>query len=160
MDFSWKVESDTCGGDHFPISLENDGPRVQRWKLTEDNWDHLQHLWLCGALDCSNQPWQTLVLSCLCLLPSWNFKLINTSFLTGRMNGTMWQQTNFILWNQPWEICSPIDSQDRTRLSSVVPILVIHSWHIVLFGVREIAQLVRAQGMWPWGQGYKSQSLL
>ena len=48
LDFSWKVGPDTCGGDHFPILLENDGPpsleRVQRWKLANANWDQFQHL--------------------------------------------------------------------------------------------------------------------
>ena len=41
IDFSWKVGSDTCGSDHFPILLENDGPpsleREQRWKVAKAN---------------------------------------------------------------------------------------------------------------------------
>ena len=48
LDFSWKVGHDTCGSDHFPLLLENDGPpcleRVQRWKLAKANWDQFQHL--------------------------------------------------------------------------------------------------------------------
>ena len=48
LDFYWKVGHDTCGSDHFPILLENDGPpcleRVQRWKLAKANWDQFQHL--------------------------------------------------------------------------------------------------------------------
>ena len=48
LNFSWKVGSDPCGSDHFPILLENDGPpsleRVQRWKLAKANWDQFQHL--------------------------------------------------------------------------------------------------------------------
>ena len=48
LDFSRKVGPDTCGSDHFPILLENDGPpslgRVQRGKLAKANWDQFQHL--------------------------------------------------------------------------------------------------------------------
>jgi len=48
LDFSWKVGSDLCGSDHFPIILENDGPpsleRVQRWKLAKADWDQFQLL--------------------------------------------------------------------------------------------------------------------
>jgi len=48
VDFSWKVGSDLCGSDHFPIILENDGPpsleRVQRWKLAKADWDTFQCL--------------------------------------------------------------------------------------------------------------------
>ena len=48
LDLSWKVGHDTCGSDHFPILLENDGPlcveRVQRWKLAKANWDQFHHL--------------------------------------------------------------------------------------------------------------------
>ena len=48
FDFSRKVGPDTCGSDHFPILLENNGPpsleRVQRWKMAKANWDQFQHL--------------------------------------------------------------------------------------------------------------------
>ena len=52
-------------------------------------------------------------------------------------NGTMWEQTNFVLWSQSLEIGSPpTNGQDWMRLSSV---LVIHSW--VLFWLVQSASV-------------------
>ena len=55
------------------------------------------------------------------------------------MNGTMWEQTNFVLGSQSWEIGSPpTDGQDAMWLSFVIPVLVIIlSWHsFILVGDR------------------------
>ena len=49
IDFSLKVDSDSCDSDHFSMILENDGPGkwVQRWILMEAHWEQFQHL--CSA---------------------------------------------------------------------------------------------------------------
>ena len=81
-----------------------------------------------------------------CLMPSWvsciqilNFTLTNMSCLTGRMNGTTWERTSFLLWSQSWEIGGPAtDSPGGMRLSSVTPLLVMPSWCIVLFWLRTV----------------------
>ena len=42
QDFSWRVNDDLCGSDHYPLILENNGPspvdRPQRWKLGKADW--------------------------------------------------------------------------------------------------------------------------
>ena len=47
LDYSWKVHDDTCGSDHFPIILENSGPKlddkIPRWNLRRAKWDELKN---------------------------------------------------------------------------------------------------------------------
>ena len=47
LDYSWKVHDDTCGGDHFPIILENSGPelddKIPRWNLRRAKWDKFKN---------------------------------------------------------------------------------------------------------------------
>ena len=47
LDYSWKVHDDTCGSDHFPIILENSGPKlddkIPRWNLRRAKWDEFKN---------------------------------------------------------------------------------------------------------------------
>ena len=47
LDCSWKVHDGTCGGDHFPIILENSGPelddKIPRWNLRRAKWDEFKN---------------------------------------------------------------------------------------------------------------------
>ena len=47
LDYSWKVHDDTCGSDHFPIFLENSGPKlddkIPRWNLRKAKWDEFKN---------------------------------------------------------------------------------------------------------------------
>ena len=47
LDYSWKVHNDTCGSDHFPIILENSGPKlddkIPRWNLRRAKWDEFKN---------------------------------------------------------------------------------------------------------------------
>ena len=46
LDFSWRVEDDLCGSDHFPIIVELLGPpleqREPKWKLDKADWHSFQ----------------------------------------------------------------------------------------------------------------------
>ena len=36
LDYSWKVQDDTCGSEHFPVIVEYSGPdldKIPRWNL-------------------------------------------------------------------------------------------------------------------------------
>lgn len=50
LDFSWNVDEDLHGSDHFPIIISENGPSVlerpSRWKLYKADWTLFQHL--CG----------------------------------------------------------------------------------------------------------------
>ena len=47
LDYSWKVHDDTCGSDHFPIILENSGPKldekIPRWNLRRAKWHEFKN---------------------------------------------------------------------------------------------------------------------
>ena len=47
LDYSWKVHDDTCSSDHFPIILENSGPKldekISRWNLKRAKWDEFKY---------------------------------------------------------------------------------------------------------------------
>ena len=44
--FSWKVDDDSSGSDHFPIFITEDKPSVlkleSKWKLSKANWNTFQ----------------------------------------------------------------------------------------------------------------------
>ena len=48
LDYSWSVDDDTCGSDHFPVILEHSGPditsKIPRWNLKKANWEQFQLL--------------------------------------------------------------------------------------------------------------------
>ncbi|KAK6189067.1 hypothetical protein SNE40_005112 [Patella caerulea] len=50
QDFTWRVNEDLCGSDHFPILIDNNGPspveRPQRWKLHKADWALFESLCL------------------------------------------------------------------------------------------------------------------
>ena len=46
LDYSWKVHDGICGSDHFPIILENSGPKLDKipqWKLRRAKWDEFKN---------------------------------------------------------------------------------------------------------------------
>ena len=44
MDFTWKLYDDTCGSDHFPITIKSTEPSCEKnthWKLDKANWGNI-----------------------------------------------------------------------------------------------------------------------